>query len=200
MLITILIALVVAFAAMQASGFCTTIYLHRAMAHKGLRLHPAVAMLMRIELWLFTGINMREWVAVHRKHHHFTDEEGDPHSPYLVGLWKVLFLNAFYYAREAKKPEVIEKYTRDIPRTRVEAVLGRGSLGLGVGLAMFVALFWAIQGGWAGPVIGVRSEERRGGKECGLRGRLLECKKKEGASGGFGCVRSVEDSVHCSGG
>ncbi|HYL96079.1 MAG TPA: fatty acid desaturase, partial [Terriglobales bacterium] len=151
MLITILIALVVAFAAMQASGFCTTIYLHRAMAHKGLRLHPAVAMLMRIELWLFTGINMREWVAVHRKHHHFTDEEGDPHSPYLVGLWKVLFLNAFYYAREAKKPEVIEKYTRDIPRTRVEALLGRGSIGLGAGLAMFVALFWAIQGGWAGP-------------------------------------------------
>jgi stearoyl-CoA desaturase (delta-9 desaturase) len=74
MLITILIALVVIFAVMQASGFCTTIYLHRAMAHKGLRLHPAVAMLMRIELWLFTGINTREWVAVHRKHHHFTDE------------------------------------------------------------------------------------------------------------------------------
>jgi stearoyl-CoA desaturase (delta-9 desaturase) len=155
MLSTILIAVAVAFVVMQVSGFCTTIYLHRAMAHKGLRLHPAVALLMRTELWLFTGINAREWIAVHRKHHHFTDEEGDPHSPYLVGLWKVLFLNAFYYAREANKPEVVEKYTRDMPRTRAEAVLGRGSLGLAVGISLFVALFWAIQGGWAGPVIGV---------------------------------------------
>ena len=154
MLIPILVAVLVAFGCMQLSSLCTTIYLHRAMAHKGLKLHPAVAMAMRIEIWLFTGISMREWVAVHRKHHHFTDEEGDPHSPYLRGLFKVLLWNAVYYAREARKPAVVEKYTRDIPYSRTEAVLSQGWLGLGMTLAVLMYGFHLLASGWAGPVLG----------------------------------------------
>lgn len=154
MLIPILVAALVAFASMQLSSLCTTIYLHRTMAHKGLKLHPAMVLLMRIQIWLFTGISMREWVAVHRKHHHFTDEEGDPHSPYLKGLVKVLLLNALYYAQEARKPEVVEKYTQDIPRTRAEAVLSHGWIGLGIMLAVFMYCFHLLASGWAGPVLG----------------------------------------------
>jgi stearoyl-CoA desaturase (delta-9 desaturase) len=154
MLMAILVAVLAGLASMQLSSFCTTIYLHRAMAHKGLRLHPAVAMLMRIEIWLFTGISMREWVAVHRKHHHFTDEEGDPHSPHLMGLTRVLLWNAVYYAREAKKPEVIEKYTRDIGSSPADFLLDRGLIGLGIMMAVFVAGFHLLVPGWAGAVIG----------------------------------------------
>jgi stearoyl-CoA desaturase (delta-9 desaturase) len=154
MLITIAVALAVAVASMQLSTFSTTIYLHRAMAHKGLRLHPAVAFLMRLQLWIFTGIVTREWVAVHRKHHHFTDIEGDPHSPYLKGLWPVLLWNAIYYAREANQPETIDKYTRDMPHTRGEVVLSRGWLGVTLGLSAFVYGFWLLAGGWVGPLIG----------------------------------------------
>jgi stearoyl-CoA desaturase (delta-9 desaturase) len=157
MLITVLATLAVTFAVSQFSTYCTTIYLHRSMAHKGLRLHPAVALLMQIELWLFTGIVTREWVAVHRKHHHFTDTEGDPHSPYLKGLVNVLLWNAIYYARETEKPEVIEKYTRDMPRTRSERVLSRGWLGLSAGLALFVAGYSFFVPGWPGAVLAVGS-------------------------------------------
>jgi len=124
------------------------------MAHKGLRLHPAVALLMRTQLWLFTGISMRELVAVHRKHHHFTDEEGDPHSPHLKGLIKVLFWNAIYYAREAKKPDVVEKYTRDIPPSRADWFLTQGRLGLGLTLAAFLCGFYLLVPGWAGLLLG----------------------------------------------
>ncbi len=153
MLIMVIAAVMVAFLASQISTYSTTIYLHRAMAHKGLKLHPVVAMLMRLQLWIFTGLVMRQWVAVHRKHHHFSDEEGDPHSPHLKGLWPVLLWNYYYYAREAAKPEVLEKYTRDIPRTRAEAVLSRGWLGLGLGLALFSASFGYFAG-WSGAAIG----------------------------------------------
>jgi stearoyl-CoA desaturase (delta-9 desaturase) len=65
-------------------------------------------------LWLTTGICTREWVAVHRKHHAFTDEEGDPHSPKLMGFWSVQLGNVVHYIKEAKKPEVVERYARDI--------------------------------------------------------------------------------------
>ena len=80
---------------LQVSVFVTTIYLHRSMCHRGLDLHPLVGSLMHLELSLFTGIVPRDWVAVHRKHHHFSDREGDPHSPYREGLWKVFFGNYF---------------------------------------------------------------------------------------------------------
>ncbi len=155
MLTILAVSALVIFVAIQISGFSTTIYLHRVMAHKGLKLHPVIAMLMQAQLWIFTGIITREWVAVHRKHHHFTDEEGDPHSPLLKGLWNVLLWNAYYYAREARNPDVIEKYTRDIPRTRAEWLFSRGWLGLTIGIATFMTGFSLAFGGWIGPVAGL---------------------------------------------
>jgi stearoyl-CoA desaturase (delta-9 desaturase) len=98
---------------LQLSAFCTTIYLHRCKTHKALELHPVVGLLMHLHLCLFTGVIPRQWVAVHRKHHHFSDKPGDPHSPYLYGLWTVLFGNYFLYKKEAGNPEVTRKYTPD---------------------------------------------------------------------------------------
>ena len=78
MLTSFLISLLVAAILLQVAVFSTTIFLHRAATHRAVELHPAVAWVFRIALWITTGINTREWVAVHRKHHAFTDEEGDP--------------------------------------------------------------------------------------------------------------------------
>ena len=59
----------------QVAVFSTTIYLHRSATHRALELHPAVAWLFRFCLWLTTGLCTREWVAVHRKHHAFTESK-----------------------------------------------------------------------------------------------------------------------------
>src|ERR1051326_3870555 len=79
----------IAIALTQVATFSTTIYLHRCATHRALALHPAMAWLFRFALWITTGLATKEWVAVHRKHHAFTDEEGDPHSPRLYGFWHV---------------------------------------------------------------------------------------------------------------
>lgn len=168
MWIILLTAAVTAFLGAQLSSYSTTIYLHRTMAHKGLKLHPAASVAMQLQLWLMTGIVTREWVAVHRKHHHFTDAEGDPHSPYLKGLWNVLLWNAVYYAREANKPQVLEKYTRDIPHTPAERILQHGWLGLGLGLTIFAASFWAVFGGWFAPLMGLVAFVAQGVTYVGL--------------------------------
>lgn len=112
---TWLMALVVALVVVQISSFCTTVYLHRTLAHRGLEINPFVSFFMRLHLWLATGMVPREWVAVHRKHHQYPDEQGDPHSPRIEGLWKILFGNAVYYKREASNPETVKKYAHDIP-------------------------------------------------------------------------------------
>jgi stearoyl-CoA desaturase (delta-9 desaturase) len=113
-LLSLVIALVVAVILIQVAVFSTTIYLHRTATHKALELHPALVFCFKFALWITTGLSTKEWVAVHRKHHAFTDEEGDPHSPALEGFWKVQLGNVYYYIREAKKPEVLERYARDI--------------------------------------------------------------------------------------
>lgn len=129
----------------QTSVFFTTIYLHRAKTHRGLELHPVVGLLMHLELALFTGIVPREWVAVHRKHHHYSDRKGDPHSPYLYGLWTVLFGNFILYRKEASNPATLRKYTPDWkPDALDRSPLIRYAL-LG-GLAIFVALFGFLWG------------------------------------------------------
>lgn len=114
MLGSIAISLIVAVALIQIAVFSTTIFLHRTASHRAIVLHPAVAWLFRLALWITTGIGTRQWVAVHRKHHAFTDEEGDPHSPILEGFWPVQLGNVFYYIREASNREVVAQYAKDI--------------------------------------------------------------------------------------
>jgi len=132
----------------QIAVFGTTIYLHRTATHKALDLHPALAFLFKLSLWLSTGLHTKEWVAVHRKHHAFTDQEGDPHSPHLAGFWSVQLGNVVHYIRTAHDPEVIERYARDIDEGWWDRrVFKMGWLGLTLGVVLLCAvlgLWWGL--------------------------------------------------------
>ena len=115
----------------------TSIYLHRALAHRSLRVHPLADMAFRIALWLTTGQSRQQWVAVHRKHHTFTDREGDPHSPRLLGFWRVQLFNVAYYMREARNAETLETFAPDLRPDRLDRMLfSHGFLGVGIGLGL----------------------------------------------------------------
>jgi len=138
------LVLLVAVGLTQASVIATSIYLHRSLAHRSLAVHPVADLFFRVMLWLTTGQRRHEWVAVHRKHHTFTDRDGDPHSPQLLGLWRVQLLNVYYYAREARNPETIRKFAPDIEQDWLDryvfawgwsgVVLGTALLSLALGL------------------------------------------------------------------
>jgi stearoyl-CoA desaturase (delta-9 desaturase) len=137
----VVVSLAIAIALTQVATFSTTIYLHRCAAHRALTLHPAMAWLFRFALWITTGMATREWVAVHRKHHAFTDEDGDPHSPRLNGFWPVQLGNVFYYVREARNRATIEKYAHDITVDRWDRLLfNHGLVGPVVGTVVLCAL------------------------------------------------------------
>jgi stearoyl-CoA desaturase (delta-9 desaturase) len=131
---------IITLAILEISVFVTTIYLHRCKTHRGLELNTVVGVLMHLELSLFTGIVPREWVAVHRKHHHFSDQEGDPHSPYLRGMWTVLFGNFWFYRKEKADPATIAKYTPDWHDDILDKLPGMHYSVLG-GLALFALAF-----------------------------------------------------------
>jgi stearoyl-CoA desaturase (Delta-9 desaturase) len=147
-LTSLFIALLVSALVTQVAVYGTTIYLHRTATHKSLDMHPAVAFLFKFALWLTTGLHTKEWVAVHRKHHAFTDQEGDPHSPLLEGFWSVQLGNVFHYIRTAHDPEVVARYARDIDEDWWDRrVFRMGWLGLMIGIVLLCAvlgLWWGL--------------------------------------------------------
>jgi stearoyl-CoA desaturase (Delta-9 desaturase) len=138
--VAILVGLVLA----EVATLITTIYLHRVLSHRSIRLHPAMTMFMRFGTWLLTSISPREWVAVHRKHHNFSDVEGDPHSPHIEGYWQIMLANVYYYRREANDGDTLRKYASDLPFDRLDKVLlRRGTSGFfltGVILVLIMGL------------------------------------------------------------
>lgn len=136
------LALLVGFCVTTLANLGTTVYLHRTLAHKALSVRRPIAMISRIGIWLSTGIRPRQWVAVHRKHHAYTDRDGDPHSPVLLGWKKVQMLNVVLYRRAAKDEKVISRYAKDLPQTFLDKLFfDRALLGLGLGLSILIFVF-----------------------------------------------------------
>ncbi|MGO9581805.1 MAG: fatty acid desaturase [Acidimicrobiales bacterium] len=142
----VLLAVLVGLAFSQVALFCTTIYLHRALSHRAITLRPSVRMVFRVLIWLMTGIRPRQWVAVHRKHHAFTDVEGDPHSPVLLGFWRVQLTNAALYRKVARDGTTTERYAKDLPPDRWDKLLfDHAFIGLGIGITMLcLVLGWQL--------------------------------------------------------
>jgi len=134
-----------------------TIYLHRHSAHRGLDLHPVVSHFFRFWLWLTTGMETKQWTAVHRKHHARCETPEDPHSPQVMGIAKILFEGADLYKREAVNPETLEKFGQGTPDDWMErhVYTGHSVLGIASMLVIDFVLFgfagitiWAIQMMW----------------------------------------------------
>ncbi len=134
-----------------------TVYLHRNQAHRALDLHPAVSHFLRFWLWLTTGMETKEWVAIHRKHHARVETPDDPHSPQVEGIRKVLLEGSELYRKEAKNAETLARFGHGTPDDWVERnVYGpRSNRGYVLMLLIDVALFgpigltiWAVQMLW----------------------------------------------------
>ena len=89
---------------------CVTLFLHRSQAHRGITFNPILQHFMRFWLWLTTGMVTKQWVAIHRKHHQRSDQEGDPHSPHVFGIWTVFFKGALLYNNASKDVKMIEQF------------------------------------------------------------------------------------------
>jgi stearoyl-CoA desaturase (delta-9 desaturase) len=74
-----------------------TVGFHRLLTHRAFQTHAWMRYTLAVLGEMAVQGPVIDWVADHRKHHTFTDEEGDPHSPHagqgsgfggmLKGLW-----------------------------------------------------------------------------------------------------------------
>ena len=134
-----------------------TLYLHRSQSHRGVEFHPVLSHAMRFWLWITTGMVTKQWVAIHRKHHRFTDQEGDPHSPLVYGIKRVFFKGAGLYHSASKDKAMIQQYGVGTPDDWIEKNLytAHSRLGILLMLAIDLLLFgpwgllvWGVQMIW----------------------------------------------------
>jgi stearoyl-CoA desaturase (Delta-9 desaturase) len=101
------------------------------------------------------------WVADHRKHHAFSDEEGDPHSPHvghgggirgtLRGLFHAHLGWLFIHTQRGSK----DRFAPDLQKDRVVSFIDRtfliwATVGLGIPFGLGVAIGGTIETGLTG--------------------------------------------------
>jgi stearoyl-CoA desaturase (delta-9 desaturase) len=136
---------------------CVTLFLHRGQAHRSIVFHPILEHFMRAWLWLTTGMVTRQWVAIHRKHHRFSDVEGDPHSPHVYSIQRVFFKGAVLYHDASKDKDMVDSYGVGTPADWLELHVYTPHSRLGIGILLVLncwlfgwlgAIIWAIQMIW----------------------------------------------------
>jgi len=146
-LVNLLIAVAIGFVVSQLANLATTVYLHRTLAHHAVTMRAPLAWCYRFLLWITTGLKAREWVAVHRKHHAYTDTEGDPHSPKLLGWVRVQFTSPALYRMVASDEATTEKYAKDLPPDKWDRMLfDRAFVGLALGIGILIVALGPIYG------------------------------------------------------
>ena len=134
-----------------------TIYLHRHSAHRALDLHPIMSHFFRAWLWLTTGMETKQWTAVHRKHHARCETVDDPHSPVVLGIDKVMWQGADLYKLESKNPETLERFGQGTPEDWMErnVYTPHSVAGIATMMVIDIVLFgfigitiWAVQMMW----------------------------------------------------
>ncbi len=136
---------------------CVTLYLHRGMAHRGIVFHPLLSHFMRLWLWLTTGMVTKEWMAVHRAHHRYSDRPGDPHSPVVFGNYNILLRGVRYYSMAVKGGLLAKTYAPDAPSDWIERKVYSELPWLGITLLLIInvlcfslwgILIWLVQMAW----------------------------------------------------
>jgi hypothetical protein len=67
------------------TGLGVTVGFHRLLTHRSFTADPALRVALAIAGSMSFQGEVIGWVAIHRRHHAFTDRPGDPHSPYRYG-------------------------------------------------------------------------------------------------------------------
>ncbi len=80
------------------AGHGITIGFHRYFTHRAFRAQQWLRVTLAVAGSMAIQGPVIQWVADHRKHHRFSDREGDPHSPWRYGdnAWAVA--KGFFYA------------------------------------------------------------------------------------------------------
>ena len=80
------------------SGLGVTIGYHRLFTHGSFKANRPLKIMLAVMGSMAVQSPPITWVADHRRHHAFSDREGDPHSPWLFGTSPMALAKGFWHA------------------------------------------------------------------------------------------------------
>lgn len=112
-----------------ATGLGVTVGYHRLFTHRTFKAARPVAIVLAILGSMAGQGGVVSWVALHRRHHEYSDREGDPHSPNLSGgglrgRLRGLAHSHFLWMRRHEYPNVVH-YAPDLLKDRPLVVVSR---------------------------------------------------------------------------
>ena len=93
-----LLDVVIATIAYFGTGLGVTVGFHRHFTHMSFKAVRPLKVALAITGSLAFQGSIVSWVADHRRHHAFSDKEGDPHSPWLFGTGPLAIARGFWHA------------------------------------------------------------------------------------------------------
>src|SRR4029453_17229416 len=139
------------------TGLGVTVGYHRLFTHRSFKTTRALRAVLAVLGSMAVEGPVNEWVATHRKHHRFSDEPGDPHSPHLDDApgWRGALrglghahVGWMFRGKDMANPA---RYARDLLADRDLRFISRTfPLWVAVGLALPFGLGFALTGSLPG--------------------------------------------------
>ncbi|ALE72368.1 MULTISPECIES: acyl-CoA desaturase [unclassified Pseudonocardia] len=145
------------------SGLGVTVGFHRYFTHGSFKAKRPLRIALAVAGSIALQGSVLDWVGDHRRHHAFSDKEGDPHSPWLYGTGAKALVKGFWHSHmgwlfdrdltnmKRFAPDLLEdkdmmRVGRAFPLIVVISLLGPALIGGLVTMSWwgaFTAFFWA---------------------------------------------------------
>ncbi len=140
------------------TGFGLSLGFHRLFTHRSFRAHRWLRIALAVAGSMAAEGSVISWVAIHRRHHVFADQAGDPHSPRPEGEGLAAQLRGLAHAHVGwlfgGTPPNGEKWARDLLADRdMVVVAALTPLWIVLSLALPFAIGWAVTGTLGGALL-----------------------------------------------
>ncbi len=133
---------------------------HRLFVHRSFETYTWVKFVLAVLGSMAVQGSVLFWVAMHRRHHQYSDRPGDPHSPHEYGPGALGLLRGLWHAHIgwffAPDPPNLDHYAQDLRQSRALRVASAlFPAWMVLGLLIPAALGGLLTGTWAGALTGL---------------------------------------------
>jgi stearoyl-CoA desaturase (delta-9 desaturase) len=143
-----------------ATGIGVTVGMHRMFTHHSFEAHPKVQAVLGVLGIMALQGDVKGWVATHRRHHRYSDQRGDPHSPVPHHHGKLGALRALVFVHFSRlflaEDTLASVYAPDLCKDALVNKVDRlAPLWIFLTLAIPTAAGWLLEGGAGGAFSGL---------------------------------------------
>jgi stearoyl-CoA desaturase (delta-9 desaturase) len=144
----------------MVTGLGITVGYHRLFTHRSFETNRAVQFLLAVFGSMALEGPLLKWVAIHRRHHQYSDTQLDPHSPHREGQSIGELVRGLWHAHLGwifqPEPANLSHYVKDLRQSRLlRMVSALFPIWVAIGLLIPAMLGGLLTGTWMGAATGL---------------------------------------------